>query len=107
MLFAHDDLIDHASAKLLDEDAFEFDVFCCVMVFLILCEVYLIVASIRAIATCLFESEYCISCVMISPYMLRYMPQIVESIYDHATCLVFGIHQILNARAATALPAYS
>ena len=103
MLFAHDDLIDHASAKLLDEDAFEFDVFCCVMVFLILCEVYLIVASIRAIATCLFESEYCISCVMISPYML----QIEESLYDHATCIVFGIHQILNARAATALPAYS
>ena len=58
MLFAHDDLIDHSSAKLLDEDAFEFDVFCCVMVFLILCEVYLIVASIRAIATCLFESEH-------------------------------------------------
>ena len=103
MLFARDDLNDHTSAKLLDGDAFKFDVLCCVMVCLILAEVSLIVASIRAIATCLFESGYCISCVMISPYML----QIEESLYDHATCIVFGIHQILNARAATALPAYS
>ena len=107
MLFARDDLIDHTSEKLLDEDALKFDVFCCVMVYLIVGEVHLIVASIRVIATCLFESGYCISCVMISPYMLRYMLQIEESIYDHATCLVIGIHQILNARAATALPAYS
>jgi hypothetical protein len=56
MLFSRDDLIGHTWAKLLDEDAFKFYVFCCVMVCLILGEVYLIVASIRVIATCLFES---------------------------------------------------